>query len=141
MASGQMPTGGSKSSKFSMVDPMAPVAGGDAEASLQQAVKDEVDKRMNRAVDDLKDRYSKGEGGYSAAHDDTPTGTAYKAALEEKKRRNQQRKEHESAVEVAKRREEEELSRQLALNRVGDSDSDDDLLDELDNDPELQAIR
>ena len=68
MASGQNTVGSAAASKFSLVDPLGG-AGDDDEKSIQQAVTEEVNNRMGKAVDDLKDKYDRGGKGFDASHD------------------------------------------------------------------------
>ncbi len=79
MASLQHGAGSTKSSKFSLVDPTKNSTGdGDAaEQSIQQAVQENVDKRMNQAINDLRKKYAQSGEGFDATNDNQPTGTAY----------------------------------------------------------------
>ncbi|CAM9954664.1 unnamed protein product, partial [Choristocarpus tenellus] len=128
-----------------MVDP---VGGDDEEVSTQEMVANEVNKRMGRAVEELKEKYDLGGRGYDAPSDAQPTGAAYARARQEQAQARQLAREKKQAVEAGRREEEEELAAQLAASaRLSgedggdDVDSDDELLEGLDNDPELRLIR
>eukprot|EP00611_Tribonema_gayanum_P006389 TRINITY_DN15688_c0_g1_i1.p1 TRINITY_DN15688_c0_g1~~TRINITY_DN15688_c0_g1_i1.p1 ORF type:complete len:358 (-),score=110.64 TRINITY_DN15688_c0_g1_i1:10-960(-) len=141
MASGQFPTGSSAASKFSLVDPLGGAADDD-EKTLQQAVTEEVNNRMGKAVDDLKDKYGSSGKGYEASHDNNPTGLAYQREKEENAKRAAAIKSQEDAFKAEQDAEEQELQQQLQAHRLLDeSDDDDEYLEGLDDDPELERIR
>eukprot|EP00953_Heterococcus_sp_UTEX-ZZ885_P031744 16619-Heterococcus_DN1.PRE.2 len=168
MASGQNTVGSAAASKFSLVDPLGG-AGDDDEKSIQQAVTEEVNNRMGKAVDDLKDKYDRGGKGFDASHDNQlrievllllhglpmhwlkiamptrialsqPTGQAYQRAREEKQKRIAATRAHNDAINEAAAADEHELQQQLDAEKA-DLDSDDEYLDGLDDDPELEKIR
>ncbi|CAM9702732.1 unnamed protein product [Chrysoparadoxa australica] len=122
----------SKAAKFTMVDPL-----GEDELSVQQAVQQNVDDRMGKAVEELQEKYATGGRGFDAANDNQPTGSAYKEARAEKRKQAAQLKAQKRSVQEA---EEAELAAQLEAQRL-EEDSDDEYLDGLDNDPELEKIR
>eukprot|EP00953_Heterococcus_sp_UTEX-ZZ885_P031739 16618-Heterococcus_DN1.PRE.2 len=139
MASGQNTVGSAAASKFSLVDPLGG-AGDDDEKSIQQAVTEEVNNRMGKAVDDLKDKYDRGGKGFDASHDNQPTGQAYQSAREEKQKRIAATRAHNDAINEAAAADEHELRQQLDAEKA-DLDSDDEYLDGLDDDPDLEKIR
>lgn len=70
-------TAGSKGDIFTPVD-LSGVAGqNDGDASVQEAMSSEVDKRMHKALDDLKVKYGDGDESVETS-EHGPTGTAYR---------------------------------------------------------------
>ncbi|CAM9333115.1 unnamed protein product [Discosporangium mesarthrocarpum] len=136
----------SKFDKFTMVDPL----GGEEEESMQEMVANEVNKRMGKATEELREKYETEGVGFQAASDAQPTGAAYARARKEKAEARRRVKEQRQAVEQGRRVDNEELAAQLAasvcLSREGDEeeqeqDSDDELLRGLDEDPAIRMIR
>jgi hypothetical protein len=117
----------------------------DDQKEYQKAVAENVNKRMENAMNDLKQKYAKGEGGKDGS-DNGPTGDAYKqheASMKKKaagiKNAQQQARAQEAAMLKAQK---ENLARENAGKDSDDSgDEYDDLLDDLDADPEMEALR
>uniref|UniRef100_A0A7S2RBF7 Thioredoxin domain-containing protein n=2 Tax=Rhizochromulina marina TaxID=1034831 RepID=A0A7S2RBF7_9STRA len=147
--------------KIKMVDPMdalAPMRAADVsgEKSVQQAVQEEVENRMTKAAEELKQKYARGHGGADASVD-RPTGAAYTAAAAQERDRRRALRDQEQAAAYAAdqadaQREAEVRAHFFAQSGNSDEedeggdeevDSDDELLDELESseDPELLAIR
>jgi len=107
------------------------------EANLQKAMHEEVDKRMNKALGDIKEKYEGGRDRVGGGPSTGPTGDLYKQkAAEERAARREER-----AVEEARA---QEVRAQAAAARAaeeGGSDSDEELLEGLDDDPALTALR
>lgn len=98
------------------------------DASMQGAVAEEVNRRLNKATEELVDKYARGEGGLDQS-ETGPTGEAYKhkhqqeAAAQRKSRKAKASADQEPAASSARRDEEDE-----------DEEGDDD-------DVELRALR
>eukprot|EP00615_Pteridomonas_danica_P010761 CAMPEP_0114335496 /NCGR_PEP_ID=MMETSP0101-20121206/5097_1 /TAXON_ID=38822 ORGANISM="Pteridomonas danica, Strain PT" /NCGR_SAMPLE_ID=MMETSP0101 /ASSEMBLY_ACC=CAM_ASM_000211 /LENGTH=349 /DNA_ID=CAMNT_0001467141 /DNA_START=178 /DNA_END=1229 /DNA_ORIENTATION=+ len=145
-----------------MVDPMdalAPMrtikdegpAKDDREKSVSEAVQEEVENRMTKAAEELKQKYARGEGGRDAS-ENGPTGAAYTAAAVAERERRKGIKDAERAEAEAKAQKEAQreadVRYQFAADQGGseddeeeepleEEDSDDELLNELDGDPEV----
>lgn len=82
--SNQNPMGNSKSAKFVAANPLGPMAdpfsslGEDENTELQKEVSNNVQKRLEKAMDELKEKHAKGTNEKDDV-DRAPTGTAYKA--------------------------------------------------------------
>mmetsp|Transcript_16177 Transcript_16177/g.19149 ORF Transcript_16177/g.19149 Transcript_16177/m.19149 type:complete len:337 (+) Transcript_16177:108-1118(+) len=151
--------------KMKMVDPMdalAPMrtikdegpAKDDREKSVSEAVQEEVENRMTKAAEELKQKYARGEGGRDAS-ENGPTGAAYTAAAVAERERRKGIKDAERAEAEAKAQKEAQreadVRYQFAADQGGsedeeeepleEEDSDDELLNELDGDPELAKLR
>ncbi|CAM9434569.1 unnamed protein product [Phaeothamnion confervicola] len=131
----------SKFDKFVAVDPLGR---DDEEISMQEAVADEVNKRMGKAVEELREKYDGSKpgaaGGYAPASDVEPSGAAYRQARAEAARRSKAAAKQRQAVAGQRQAEDEELRGQLQA-RQDQEDSDDELLDGLDEDPEIRRLR
>jgi len=133
----------------------------DAEKSIQDAVKEEVDNRMQKAAKELQEKYARGEGGVENSVD-RPTGGAYTAAAAQEAERRRDIKQRENAARMAKQQaqaqRDAEVKAAFANMRVdekgnpitnaeqeedNDDDSDAEFLDELETseDPELLKLR
>lgn len=121
----------------------------DREKSVSEAVQEEVQNRMNKAAEQLKQKYARGQGGADNSVD-KPTGAAYTAAAVAERDRVRGLRQQEQAAEFARAQEnayrEAEVRAQYAngLNDDDDEeDSDAEFLDELErsDDPELLRIR
>lgn len=150
--------------KMKMVDPMdalAPMrtikdegpAKDDREKSVSEAVQEEVENRMTKAAEELKQKYARGEGGRDAS-ENGPTGAAYTAAAVAERERRKAIRDAERAEAEAKAQKdaqrEADVRYQFAAEQGGsdeeeeqpqEEDSDDELLNELDGDPELAKLR
>jgi hypothetical protein len=149
--------------KMKMVDPMdalAPMrtikdegpAKDDREKSVSEAVQEEVENRMTKAAEELKQKYARGEGGRDAS-ENGPTGAAYTAAAVAERERRKAIRDAERAEAEAKAQKdaqrEADVRYQFAAEQGGsdeeeeqpqEEDSDDELLNELDGDPEVKCI-
>ena len=92
-SSNQNPLGNSKAAKFAASNPLAPLAdpfsgmGGDDEtAELQREVSENVQKRLTKAMDELKEKHRTGTNERDDV-DRAPTGAAYRALHEHQRRR------------------------------------------------------
>lgn len=165
-SSNQNPTGISKAAKFVAANPLAPLADpfsgiagnqDDETTTLQKEVSNNVQKRLEKAMEELKEKHRTGTNDVDDV-DRAPTGSAYREL-------HKRQRELAKAGETSRQREEErnrlEENQQILNVRehmrrmnFGDDpnnsssdndDSDDDefdhLLDEVDEDEELTAIR
>ncbi|KAL3779744.1 hypothetical protein ACHAW5_003139 [Stephanodiscus triporus] len=175
MSSNQNPVGNSKAAKFVASNPLAPLADpfsgmGDDEKEMHREVSDGVQRRLEEAMETLKERHRTGTNELDDV-DRAPTGAAYRAAHESQVRRARAARDADERAAAIGRGEEDrrivrerEAMRRLkfsnddgaenAANRRhgddggdgddrSDSDSDDEfdrLLDD-DDDDELQALR
>mmetsp|Transcript_7322 Transcript_7322/g.11113 ORF Transcript_7322/g.11113 Transcript_7322/m.11113 type:complete len:338 (-) Transcript_7322:120-1133(-) len=160
MASGQNPIGTSKSAKFQAANPLGPMADpfagldGD-EQEYQKELADNVNKRMERAVEELKEKHEKGTNEMDDP-DRAPTGEPYRilqhqSAMRERQRRTEEAQDRVQEAETLARvkREVQQHFQKANDNDDGDDSSDDDeydyLLEEDDDnnneDEELEAIR
>jgi len=169
-ASNQNPTGNSKAAKFVAANPLGPMAdpfsslGTDENTELQKEVSDNVQKRLEKAMEDLKEKHRTGTNEVDDV-DRAPTGAAYKALHEHQRQQarathsaREREEERERLENNARVLEAREQMRQLKFegknnddfeneknndNNDDDSGEDDDydfLLDEGQDD-ELQQIR
>lgn len=163
-SSNQNPVGNSKAAKFVASNPLAPLADpfsgmGDDEKELHKEVADNVQVRLDKAMEDLKEKHRTGTNAADAV-DRAPTGAAYQALHQHQR---QQAKAVAAAREDAAARDRRENNRQIlnvkeqmrrlnfgdsekenADNHDNDNNSDsDDEFDHLldDEDDELTAIR
>lgn len=147
--------------KFKYVDPTDPnscmgamgrvESRKEEEKGIYETVTAEVDKRMSKAARELQKKYASGRGGDDAS-DNGPTGASYTAAAQNEREQMQMRREKERAARVASDdaaadREADVRSHVAQENDDGgggqeyERDSDDDLLDELDDDPAIRKLR
>lgn len=151
MPSFQNSSGSGKAAKFVDANPLGPMADpfagmGDDQKEYQKAVSENVNNRLNKAIDELKEKHKSGTNEVDDP-DLAPTGAAYHAYNEEVKRQRQmhtletQRKNREEAERLRKIKEQaKNIFKKEEEEDESDSDSDyDDLLE--DNDPELDSIR
>lgn len=117
----------------------------DDQKEYQKAVAENVNKRMENAMNDIKAKYARGDGGKDGG-DNGPTGDAYrqheqamKKKATDRKTAMQQARQEEAAMLKAQK---ENLARENAGKEEYESEDEyDDLLEELDADPEMEAIR
>jgi hypothetical protein len=175
MTSNQNPIGNSKAAKFVASNPLAPLADpfsgltDDNDTQLQKEVADNVQKRLAKAMDQLKEKHRTGTNEVDDV-DRAPTGAAYRAIHDEQQRRARAMRENNAQISEQEQneknkhivREKESIRRMKfsyntedddngrANNDGGDdgssnNDSDDDefdhLLDDDDANDELDAIR
>lgn len=148
--------------KFQMVDPTDPhsthnamMGGTEPEpASLQEAVKQEVDDRMHKAAAELQAKYAAGQGGQETSVDG-PTGAAYTAAAAAEQERRRAMQEGERQAQAARARDEAQREAEVRATYANqrheeggdgveeESDSDAEFLDELEGseDPVLRKLR
>jgi len=165
-ASNQNPVGNSKAAKFVAANPLAPLADpfsglGDDEKALHKEVSDNVQERLEKAMEDLKEKHRTGTNAVDDV-DRAPTGAAYRSLH---RHQRQQAKAVAAAREEADARDRAESGRraahakeQMRRRKFGDaekenadnhdddgdggSESDDDEFDHLlDEDGDLAAIR
>lgn len=107
---------------------------GEAEQSLQASMHEEVDKRMNKALGEISDKYSGGPDKVGGSQGG-PTGDLYKekAAAERAARAEERALEEERGVEVRAQQ------RKAAAEEAGGSDDDEELLEGTD--PALEGLR
>ena len=108
------------------------------EQSIQQAMHEEVDKRMHNALDDIKEKYEGGRDRVGGGPSRGPTGDLYKekAAAERAQRAAERAVEGERAAEVRAQ------AAAAAAEEEGGSDSDEELLEGLDEiDPAVRELR
>lgn len=161
--------GNSKSAKFVAANPLAPLAdpfsdlGEDANTELQKEVSDNVNKRVTKAMEELKEKHSRGTNEVDDV-DRAPTGAAYKALHQHQRQQAKalalargQAESRDRARENETIRNAKEQMRRMnfrnddndGCNNDGgddgsDSSDDDDEFDHLldaDDDDALQAIR
>ena len=140
-ASGQHITG-SKADIFTPVNPLGGAAT-DEDKSIQEAMTEEVDKRMRNAVEDLREKYSNG-GSNVETSEHGPSGAAYRQKQQAidnakaKKRAERYLKEQERAEQVRRQAAEQIIEEE----GVGESSDDDEYLDGLEDDGDiLQTLR
>ena len=118
-------------SKADIFTPTTPTTGlTEEQASIQDAMNEEVDKRMNRALDDLKVKYAT-QGGSQETSVKAPTGAAYRADEARKLRETKNRK-------IVQEAQSKEAAIQRRLKEEDEGSDDDD--DEKDED-ELEMLR
>mmetsp|Transcript_20844 Transcript_20844/g.28967 ORF Transcript_20844/g.28967 Transcript_20844/m.28967 type:complete len:332 (+) Transcript_20844:30-1025(+) len=154
MASGQNLTGTSKSAKFQTANPLAPMADpfagmdGD-EQEHQKELAENVNRRMERAVEELKEKHEKGTNDIDDP-DRAPTGEPYRllqhqSAVRERQRRTEEAHDRVQEAETLARvkRDVQHHFEKADANHDDDSSDDDDYDDllEEDDDDELEAIR
>jgi hypothetical protein len=173
MTSNQNPVGNSKAAKFVASNPLAPLADpfsgmGDDEKELHREVSEGVQRRLEKAMDTLREKHRTGTNEVDDV-DRAPTGAAYRAIHEEQLRRAKMTRianDRHTALDREEetnriRREREAMRRMKFGNDDGDDDDDDDghrdpdddsddgddddefdhLLDDDDDDAELLALR
>ena len=140
-ASGQHITG-SKADIFTPVNPLGGAAT-DEDKSIQEAMTEEVDKRMRNAVEDLREKYATG-GSNVETSEHGPSGAAYRQKQQAidnakaKKRAERYLKEQERAEQVRRQAAEQIIEEE----GVGESSDDDEYLDGLEDDGDiLQNLR
>ena len=168
MTSNQNPIGNSKAAKFVASNPLAPLADpfsgmGDDEKELHREVSEGVQRRLEKAMDTLKEKHRTGTNEVDDV-DRAPTGAAYRAVHEEQVRRarlarmdNERNSTLDREEEMNRIGREREAMRRMKFGNDGNDDDDDDghrdsdggddeddefdhLLDD-DDDDELQALR
>ncbi|KAL9186429.1 hypothetical protein ACHAXT_005667 [Thalassiosira profunda] len=161
-SSNQNPVGNSKAAKFVASNPLAPLADpfagmGDDEKELHKEVSDNVQKRLEKAMDELKEKHRTGTNEVDDV-DRAPTGAAYRALHQHQ--RGQAKAAGRAREEAAARDRQQENQRvvqakeQMRRMKFGDveesdtkdteqSDSDEDEFDHLldEEDAGLMAIR
>jgi hypothetical protein len=164
-SSNQNPTGNSKAAKFVAANPLAPLAdpfsgiGGnndneDETTTLQKEVSNNVQKRLEKAMEELKEKHRTGTNEVDDV-DRAPTGTAYRElhrrqrelakAVETNRQREEERNRVEENQQILNVREHMRRMKENA-NDENSSSGDDDSGDEFDHlldeeDEELTAIR
>ncbi|GMI01215.1 hypothetical protein TrST_g7002 [Triparma strigata] len=115
---------------------------GDDEKEYQKVVSDNVNKRMEGAMNDLKKKYSEGRGGDDMG-DDGPTGDAYQKHQQMQKKRADAARAQKNASKKAEAEMIKAQRENMQQNDQDESSDDeyDDLLEELDADPEMEALR
>lgn len=105
------------------------------ELSVQEAVGEEVDKRMKSALEELQDKHAN-HGPSVETSEEGPTGEAYKEKAKEQSaiRRAQREAKERVEDEAAQARKQAKAMEKL---EAGDDEDDQD----FDNDPELAALR
>lgn len=163
-SSNQNPVGNSKAAKFVASNPLAPLADpfsgmGDDEKEVHKEVSDNVQKRVEKALEDLKEKHRTGTNEVDDV-DRAPTGAAYRAlhrqqrdraraAAEARERADERERRAENerildAKEQLRRMNFGESEKENADNRDGDdASSGDDEFDHLldDEDDALAALR
>jgi hypothetical protein len=176
MTSNQNPVGNSKAAKFVASNPLAPLADpfsgmGDDEKELHREVSEGVQRRLESAMETLREKHRTGTNEVDDA-DRAPTGAAYRAAHEAQVRQARAAREAgDRAAALGREEEERRISREReAMRRMNfssdgaedaendrdrddgggddrggsDPDDDDGEFDHLlddDGDDELQALR
>mmetsp|Transcript_16734 Transcript_16734/g.21741 ORF Transcript_16734/g.21741 Transcript_16734/m.21741 type:complete len:343 (-) Transcript_16734:133-1161(-) len=157
MPSNQMSAGSGKAAKFVAANPLAPMTDpfsnlDDEQREYQKALSENVNKRLENAMEDLKEKHSSGTNELDDP-DRAPTGDPYQRHKREMERRRQEAmkaadsRRAEESREVLRKREEAEairrLNNDLDYDSSGEEDSDDELLRELEEnrDPELERMR
>ena len=154
MTSFQNSAGAGKAAKFVNANPLGPMADpfaglDDDQKEYQKVVAENVNKRMDKAMGDLKKKYANGGGGQNGEGSvDQPSGDAYKDHQNAMRRKNEQGKaasEAQRLDDVATlKTERDNLRHNGRLNGepTGDEEDEyDELLTELDHDPDMEAIR
>ena len=115
----------------------------DEDKSIQEAMTEEVDKRMRNAVEDLREKYATG-GSNVETSEHGPSGAAYRQKQQAidnakaKKRAERYLKEQERAEQVRRQAAEQIIEEE----GVGESSDDDEYLDGLEDDGDiLQNLR
>lgn len=152
MPSLQNSAGSGKAAKFIQANPLGPMADpfagmGDDEKEYHKELSDNINKRMEKSVNELKDRHAKGTQEVDDP-DRAPTGSAYKLAAQMKQERMKEER------LLAQENERLKAMKEEAKNVFGDKndtsagdkdngfdDSDDEYDDLLNDDAELEAIR
>lgn len=102
--------------------------GPDVSPEMQGVMAQEVNNRMGRAVEDLKTKYERGQGGNDASVDG-PTGAAYQKDMAAKKAQNKEKKRREA------QQEEDDQANNDQEKYYEDDDND------ADEDSELRLLR
>ena len=103
MTSNQNPIGNSKAAKFVASNPLAPLADpfsgltDDNDTELQKEVADNVQKRLAKAMDQLKEKHRTGTNEVDDV-DRAPTGAAYRAIHDEQQRRARAMRENNAQI-------------------------------------------
>jgi len=163
-SSNQNPIGNSKAQKFVASNPLAPLADpfsgmGDDEKEMHKEVSDNVQTRLEKAMDELKEKHAKGTNEKDDV-DRAPTGAAYQALHKHQREQSRIVTAAREQADARDRREENQqilnMKEQMKRMKFGDeeeenadnhdhdndSESDDEfdhLLD--DEDDELMALR
>lgn len=116
---------------------------------VQRTLAENVNKRLEKAMNELKEKHNKGTNEVDAP-DRAPTGPAYQAIAQQRQLEAQEAERARLAEEEARRsglektrelrREVQEKMKKSADEEEGDSD-DDSFLDDEDDDPVLEEIR
>ena len=166
-ASNQNPVGNSKAAKFVASNPLAPLADpfagmGDDEKEMHKEVSDNVQQRLEKAMEELKEKHRTGTNEKDDV-DRAPTGAAYRALHEHQRREAKASAAAQEVAEARNRQEENEAilnvrERMRRMKFYGDSEkenadnhdndndasvSDEDEYDHLldEEDDELMALR
>ncbi|CAB9526647.1 Thioredoxin domain-containing protein 9 [Seminavis robusta] len=153
MTSHQEPAPGSKSAKFVAADPLAPMVDpfqhlDDEQRDVQQVLAENVNKRLTKAMDELKEKHATGNNEVDDP-DRAPTGAAYRqiqqqqlASQKENQRQQQLLQEQQQQQD---QQDHDDLRAMVArqVDKEENSDDSDDEFDDLleDDDPILEAIR
>ncbi|KAL7545580.1 hypothetical protein ACHAWF_009151 [Thalassiosira exigua] len=161
MPSLQNPLGNSKMAKFSAANPLAPLADpfsgmGDDEKELHKEVSDGVQKRLAKAMEDLKEKHRTGTNEVDDV-DRAPTGSAYRELYREQRRRaegaakareqaeargrDEENRKMTEAREAMRRMRFDDEKENLEHDEPSDSEDEFDRLLDEDDDGTLQAIR
>lgn len=146
MTSLQASAGGSKAAKFQAANPLGPMADpfaglNDDQQEYQKALAENVQKRVEKAMGELKEKHEKGKNEVDDP-DRAPTGDPYRKMQHDAAQRERQRLaelQQEKAKETDRIREMKAQQQRLASSQEEESDSDDEWLN--DDDPALEAIR
>eukprot|EP00581_Thalassiosira_minuscula_P032303 CAMPEP_0183763326 /NCGR_PEP_ID=MMETSP0739-20130205/9628_1 /TAXON_ID=385413 /ORGANISM="Thalassiosira miniscula, Strain CCMP1093" /LENGTH=343 /DNA_ID=CAMNT_0026001725 /DNA_START=816 /DNA_END=1847 /DNA_ORIENTATION=- len=162
-SSNQNPVGNSKAAKFVASNPLAPLADpfagmGDDQKELHKEVSDNVQNRLEKAMEELKEKHRTGTNEVDDA-DRAPTGAAYrelhrqqrqlaKATAAANERDEARRQEVENAQIIAVKDQMRRMKFENSENYANDEDdndssnsSDDEFDYLLDDDDELTALR
>ncbi|GMI59035.1 hypothetical protein ScalyP_jg1155 [Parmales sp. scaly parma] len=156
MPSAQNSAGAGKAAKFINANPLGPMANpfegmDDDEKEYQKVVGENVNKRMEKAMGEIKARHANGTA-QADDPDHAPTGDAYKKhqmGMAKKTRDAKQKATQQRQMEVQHIQAERENMKHQQNQNDDDYNSDsgdesdeyDELLEGLDHDPEISAIR
>lgn len=150
MTSLQQGAGGNKSAKFVAANPLDPMIvrgdNGGGDTDIQQQLAENVNKRLEKALDELKERHRTGTNEVDDP-DRAPTGPAYQMirqqqeALRQAERMKKNQADQQRQAEAARLA---MLRQQMAAQLAGDQDDENDAdseFDDLLDDPALDELR
>lgn len=156
MTSLQNGAGSSKAAKFVQANPLGPMADpfagmGDDEKEYHKELSDNINKRMEKSLKEMKERHAKGTNELDDP-DRAPTGPTYQLAAQMKKDKMEHERRRLDETERLKQMQEE--AKDVFADKNGENDdhneddngnsyddSDDEYDDLLNDDLELEAIR